>query len=135
MEEPIKTATVPFEPTCNDAWTVKAQQMLTDGKLTHQVSTSGRFVDAHVQGPCPRCGHRFDGFGYFAKSTISKRTRRNRPVPAPRWIKVNVECRCNRKHPGWPIHSDGCGVSFSVKVPSGLEPTPIRHWWSRFTRR
>ena len=86
-------------------------------------------LELHIRGRCPRCEDPMTFvhplvviFGFDRAPTdeeLHAEVRKLRPKLRSEGIHVDVRCECDRKHPGAPENSSGCGAPFVMhfKLP------------------
>ena len=108
---------VPYEETARLEWTLKARDLVADGRIKGRYRITSGIASVHVWGMCPRCeDHLLD-----VRRTLTAVIPGDRSSPATPSAQstapVDVDCGCSHEHDGGPPGSRGCGVSFRIELP------------------
>lgn len=108
-----------YENTTEFVWTERAFELVEEGKLHAEIQQPRVGVKvSHVWGACPRCGHHLDDWQPL--SAVTGVIGGRRPDPGAHDTTdvepVDVTCGCGTTHPGAPIDTTGCGVSFRIEL-------------------
>jgi hypothetical protein len=104
---------VEYEKTDDDEWTYQAYDLALAGDLVCTIVLDAEGVGvAEIDGPCPRCRHRWSGQQQIQEVVEDGERRMIRDVDAKTPIRVDITCQCGVTHGKTPPGRLGCGASY-----------------------